>query len=341
MLVDQIITIDEKIFPIYKIVVLVNELKKQGIESFEALHDAGLTEDMLSQSTTRISAKQVIKVYENSLELSNDPAIGLDAGQKIHITNYGMYGYALISSKNLREALKFSIKYHKLATPTVKMTLKENSKHGMFEVKNMLFDEEDIIQFNLEFQFSLILSLFRDMLGKEFKLAEVRFKHSKPSHFDAYEKIFDSPIMFDQNNNQFRFDRNWLNKELVYSNPITSEMSIKLCDRALDELNMQYGLAYKVFTILLDSKDKLPSLEQIAKILNMTSRTLRRKLKLQGTSFQEILNCVRKSLAINYLDSTNFSTEEIAVKLGYSNSSNFRQAFKKWTNKSPTEHRAT
>ena len=80
-------------------------------------------------------------------------------------------------------------------------------------------------------------------------------------------------------------------------------------------------------------------LEQIAESLYMTSRTLRRKLDAEGTSYSELLTRLRKALAIDYLRTTMLSTEDIALKLGFSDAVGFRHAFKRWTGKTPGDFR--
>ena len=71
----------------------------------------------------------------------------------------------------------------------------------------------------------------------------------------------------------------------------------------------------------------------------MTSRTLRRKLEVEGTSFTDLVASIRKALAIDYLSTTRLSTDDIATAIGFSDAVSFRHAFKRWTGKPPSEYR--
>ena len=118
------------------------------------------------------------------MAITQDSAIGLQVGQRLGMTNYGIYGYALISSATLREALLFSIKYHQMATPTVRMSLLDepDEDHTAFRFQDLM-RIDTLYSFNIELQFSLVFSLFKDMVGSDFRYSEV---HGHFSRANAY-----------------------------------------------------------------------------------------------------------------------------------------------------------
>ena len=84
---------------------------------------------------------------------------------------------------------------------------------------------------------------------------------------------------------------------------------------------------------------RLPALNEVADMLHMHERTLRRKLESEGTSFNGIVDDVRASLALEYLRTTKMTTDDIAALIGFSDAANFRRAFKRWTGKAPSDFR--
>lgn len=337
---DGSFVLDEQIYPSYKIAALDSVLREQGIPTASLLEGTGIDATAIRSSTTRISRRQLTLTYRNAVRLSDDPALGLTGGERLHVTAYGMYGYALISSANLREALELSIRYHQLATPTVRMTLTidDDDAVAIFGMEDALGIDE-LIRFNLELQFSLVLSLFRDMVGDDFAFQQIRATFPDPGHANRYADLFGCPVLFDQARNELRFDEWWLGRELVRSNPITAEHTREVCRQILSEMNAHEGFASEVRALITADVRAYSDVESIARSLHMTSRTLRRKLSNQGTSFQQLLREVRTQIAIAYLRDTSMSIDDIAERLGFSDAANFRHAFKRWTEHSPGHYR--
>jgi AraC-like DNA-binding protein len=113
-----------------------------------------------------------------------------------------------------------------------------------------------------------------------------------------------------------------------------------LCDDLLNDLKLRIGLAGEIRALLLRNITNPPTLVAIAKLLEMSDRSLRRQLREQGISFRGLLDELRMQLAIKYLRTTRLANEDIALALGFSDATNFRRAFRRWTNKSPSEIRA-
>jgi len=134
-----------------------------------------------------------------------------------------------------------------------------------------------------------------------------------------------------------------MKKHLTPSNPDL----FRLYDKHTDEIMNAHELTdnsytYKVKSLLIRQlRDQNPGIEVVADHLSMSVRSLQMKLKEEGTSYQKILNALRKTLAIAYLGERNVSKGEIAHMLGFSEISVFSRTFKKWTGKSPSDYQST
>jgi AraC-like DNA-binding protein len=89
---------------------------------------------------------------------------------------------------------------------------------------------------------------------------------------------------------------------------------------------------------MLDKQSGFPTLSVTARLFHMTPRTLHRRLREEGTSYQTILDEERRRLAVQYLQNSKFTIQEIAFNLGYTDPANFRRAFKRWENMTPSEY---
>jgi AraC-like DNA-binding protein len=333
---------DERLYPPYKIALLVEILHADGVAPTEALRGSGLEVPALTDPATRISYRQLLTVYNNAIALARDPTIALRAGRRVHMTNYGLYGYALVSHRTIRDSFEFAVRYHKLATPTVTMRMCEEDKIAawVFESTFELDHASALYRFIIEFQFAINLSLSKDMIGDQAKPMELHAAYPKPPYADLYERYLEcGTCFFDRPTNELRFEAALLDAQPSLANPITAAMLRETCDRMLNEMQTATGVANKVHGILLKNPGQFPDEEDIAAQLHMVSRTLRRKLAAEGTSYKQILSDVRKQLAIKYLRETRVSIEDIAVSLGFSDASSFRQAFKRWTYKNPSDFR--
>lgn len=331
---------DKRIYPAYKIAMLSSVLREHGVPASALLDGTGLSDNEITSLTTRISQRQLVIAYRNAQNLSQISYIGLLAGSRLRVTDYGIYGYGLISSANLREALEFSIQYHEMAAPTVRMSLWVEEERGLavFGLADHL-NIDEIYRFNVELQFGLVFSLFKEMVGDDFLFEEIYATMPRPDHAKEYAKLFRCPVSFERERNEMRFPVAWLERPLIRANPITAELSVEICNRILLEMSMKEGVAEQVGRILLQSIGTSSDIESMASNLNMSSRTLNRKLAQQGTSFHKILVGVRRELAIKFLRNTNLSLDEIAFRLGFSEAANFRRAFKKWTGRTASSYR--
>ena len=116
-------------------------------------------------------------------------------------------------------------------------------------------------------------------------------------------------------------------------------MAAEVCETLLVEAKTAGGVTRRIYNLLMEKPGQFDDMEALAAKLNTSSRTLRRHLTTQGTSYKEILDDVRCNLAKAYLRTTRMSIDDIAGTLGFSDAANFRHAFRRWTQKSPSDFR--
>lgn len=333
---------EHRIYPAHKVAALVAELVEKGVSADDALAGSSLTEGRLNATSTRVSYKQMLAVFRNALRLSPEPALALLAGQRMHVTAYGMYGYALLSSPTHAEGVDFAVRHHRVMGPAADMAYRRSDDEVIFSYQPVLVSDptDELYRFVTEFQFSSHLTLTADLYGAAFRLSQVRLSYPAPKHAPMYRKIFRCPVHFGQPTDELRFSTRWLAEPMPYSDPITNAMAREMCEKSLAEVNQAEGMAGTLRRVLIEHPGRFPSIEAMADELKLNARTLRRKLDAENTSYRVILADVRMRLAIGYLRQTHMTNEEIASRLGYSDAANFRHAFTRWTNKNPSDFRA-
>ena len=333
---------EHRIYPAHKVAALVGVLVEKGVSAADALAGSSLSEGRLNAAATRVSYQQMLTVFRNALRLSPDPALALLAGQRMHITAYGMYGYALLSSPTHADGVDFAVRHHRVMGPAADMVFSRSDDEVVFSYQPVIApDPTDALhRFVTEFQLSSHLTITTDLYGTAFRLSQVQLSYPAPKHAPMYRKVFRCPVRFGQPVDELRFSTRWLAEPMPYSDPITNAMAREMCERSLAEIDQAEGMAGTIRRILVEHPGRFPSIEAMADELKLNPRTLRRKLDAEETSYRVILAEVRMRLAIGYLRQTSMTNEEIASRLGYSDAANFRHAFTRWTSKNPSDFRS-
>lgn len=325
--------------PILGLSSLFDEMQKQGYSITQILDGTGIAHDALTSATTTISQYQKLKLFQNIQSLSKDPLIGLRAGQKQKLSDFGVYGYALYSSRNFQQAVELGIRHIKLASPVLQKSFYIQNDAAIFEAKEIIALGH-LLPLICEFWFSSMQTLIQCVLEAPFQAKRLLLPYPAPEYADEYQKVFGCVVEFDAEVMQWHFDLAWLDAPCPNANPITADMCQSFCERMLgDENDEESELIKTIRLIFLDSVGNFPTAQQMADQLHVSKRTLYRRLADLNVSYQEILDSTRTRLADEYLAATTLSMDEIAERLGFSDTSNFRKAYCHWTGISPNQYR--
>ena len=331
--------LDDRIYGPFESRLLVKAAAVCGISSEQALHNSHIRPEQLLDVTARISARQRLAVYQNIYHGCKEPTVFLRAGSAATVCSFGIWGYALMSSSTYLDAVHIAFKYLKLTGPLLAKSFDIQGDTAMFEAEDRLL-LGPLLQPVIDFWFAFTVKISKEVSRGAFVPQRIELALAEPVHRDAYADFFDCPVVFGADRNRICFSTEILGIELPRADSLSFQICDELCATMLQEMKMASGPAREVRDLILRSPSDFPSLSEVANHLYTTPRTLRRKLADQGTSYQQIFNDVRKSLAIKFLRETQLSMDEIAERVGFSDSRNFRQAFKKWTDSTPSSHRA-
>lgn len=310
----------------------------EDLSDVEFFNGSELNLEMIEDVNTRVSFNQKLAIFENIIAHTQQPDIALIAGSKAQFSDFGFFGYAVISSDNMADAIELGFKYLRLAGPVLRKKFSVVDGQGLFEGYDLL-DLGRLLPFCTEYWFASINALCSEALGKAFPNKLIRLPFPKPEYSEKYQSVFGCPVEFDADSIQWFFDAEVLKEPVPHANPVTVKMCIQSCNDMLKTLESPNNLAQKIGGFLLESTGQFPDIEAVAYNFNMSSRHLRRQLKLENTSFQNILDSTRLAMAKQYLNQTELTIDEIASRLGFSEGSNFRIAFKKWQGMTPRQFR--
>jgi AraC-like DNA-binding protein len=331
----------DKIHSPTKLAAIVEALVNEGIAQPDALRNTGIAASDLNSSATAVSLRQILTACDNAVHLSRNPSLPYNIGCSIHLSSYGMFGFAILCSTSFRQAMGFAIKYQSLAAPLVTIVFSEEDDIATWTLEPMSDAAIDrrICRFIIELQIGIHISLHRDIMGPTFVPKEISLAYERSDDFHLSEDLVGCPVNWNRPVNRISFDAAELDRPPRLGNRITYEAVVAMCDDLLSEMTIRSGLAAQLRQALIRDLARQPTLEKAAADVGMTTRTIRRQLTREGTSFRALLDEVRSAVAMKFLRETNMTNDDIAEALGFADPANFRRAFRRWTGASPLAFR--
>jgi len=307
---------------------------ENGISQTEGLANTGIPPSLLNDSQAFIEARQELALVRNLLRAIAKPELGLYAGSRYHLTAFGIYGYALTSCASLGSALEFGIRFLELTHAFCNMQI-EDSPETTRLVLNDQSIPEDVRQFAVECTTSAIMNFHRELMGVSAPLKRMTLQWPKPNDITPYINVFGIAPEFNAARNTLEMEPSLVNSPLPQANMYTEQSCEAQCRALLSKQRAIQGIAASVRERLLQQVMILPTMEEVADSLSMTTRTLRRKLQAEGTSFRALVDEVRETMADELLTNRKMSVDDIAIRLGYADTSSFIYAFKRWKGRTP------
>ncbi|MBU2037855.1 MAG: AraC family transcriptional regulator [Gammaproteobacteria bacterium] len=331
-------SLTEPLVPVNIPATMIRVGAEKGITSDVLLQNTGISPEQLSDPSARLTYQQMLLLAGNLMRDYPDETLGLDLGKAININQFGMLGYAILSCADLRSALRLGLKYHSLVDPAFTFEVVDQGDTTAVRLTSHI-PFEHMYRLMCDVFIAIFATLARFLTGKEIDAREVHLNHPMPGYADEYQHLFNCPVLFDQPRTEFIIDSVLLDTPLAMADRATAAMAESQCEEILARMGPKEGIVAKVRRILLSNPGTFPPVDVVASHLATSTRTLSRSLQDVGTSYQRILDEVRKEMAIEYLRNSSLPIEEIAALVGYSDPSNFRKAFRRWTQHAPSYYR--
>nr|WP_261983278.1 AraC family transcriptional regulator [Pseudomonas aeruginosa] len=317
---------------------LLDLVAEYGV-SRQALFDAArVRPEVLDSPNGRLSFLDFNQLTYSAQALCGEPALGLVLGQRLNVSAHGILGYAVLSSANLGKAIQFALKYYRVLGLAYELELVlDDGRAELRAVESMPLGAASV--FAAEGLMATLYSIACFLVGEPLQDVRVGFAYPPPAHARRYAEVFGVAAEFEQPWHWLSMPSEYLERPMALANPATVQMCEQQCEALLATLDVQEGLLTRVRRLLLARPGDFPDLEQAARELHTSGRSLRRHLSSLGTTYQQVLDDVRKRLALQYLTTTQLPLYEIALLLGFNDSSNFRRAFRKWPGKLPSAYR--
>ncbi len=292
----------------------------------------------LEQPGCQLPWSRVLPIFQELLPLAHDYGLGLRLGRQLNLRSHGFLGYAILSSQTIGEAIDLLIRYLRTRTSLFELRLFREHNDAVIQI------DEGITLGPLQYLLmdtliTLMMVCGRQVTGRDFN-GEIRLSYARQPHHEHWPETAAAHVRFEAAFTQIRFPRTGLQLPISSPDPQLQQMAMQQCEQELSRLHDTGGLIAAVRQQARQHMANNLSIELIANELGMSSRTLRRRLTELGTSYQMIMEQLRRGRAVELLRQTTLSIENIAAELGYDDPSNFGRAFRRWTGLSPSAYRA-
>lgn len=324
--------------PINNVAVLVHIADTYGIDAATLLAGSHIERADVDDPHKIITTLQELSIHRRFHQLIPDPCIGLELGRHFHLGAKGKLGIAAICCDNGLEALRLVMAYIELASSFLHYQVWNEGQTGYARMRELV-GLNDIRRMLFDTEMSSLYTMTALIIDETRVFKELHVAYPAPAYAERYQAFFHCPVRFNAPEHMIVFDAGLLFRPLKLANPLVKKMLVQECAHLCARLRDQTSIADKIRHEISIGQTPYPTLEQLARRINLSPRTIRRRLNADATSYKDILSDMRRSLAMDLIQSTDLSMEQIALKLGYSDVANFYHAFKGWTGCTPCSYR--
>jgi AraC-like DNA-binding protein len=286
----------------------------------------------------RVTLAQYLRLWEEALAAA--PAgFPLRAATALGPESFGVIGFACITSRTLGEAFARSARYHVVCTDSSRWSRADEDERAalVFEQDGPPGAGRDAA---IEFALAEALHQARAITGARVEPVETQFARPRPADDEPQRRYFGGQLRWSAPRNALVVQRSLLAQAIPKADPhmlaFFDHQAQALVAKEPEEEPIAEAVRRAIVATLPSGT---PTLPQVARSLGLSERTLRRRLAEQRTSFQDLLEGCRSSLAGRYLERKDLALAEIAFLLGFSEPSPFYRAFRRWFGLSPERYR--
>ncbi|ODA31567.1 hypothetical protein A8L45_16285 [Veronia pacifica] len=307
------------------------------VESF--LENTNIEWEELLNDKEFITFEQFSRLKARTVEVSGRPWVAFDIAKTILTSHHSSFGFGIAVCQTLGKAVSFITNF---------MCIRQKifSSYSVEEPGGLKIVFTPTIELGEDEEYASIavLTLFyqsvASIIGDKVENWVFTLSYPQPEWHQEYEKAMpDNHFLFGQSDVSIFIPNDYLNISSLTYEPDAYHIATSQCERIKKQQETKQDIVLRVRCVLLSSDNLFISLDDVASTLNMSTRTLIRKLKAEGSTYQLILDNIRKEFAIWYLTKSNMPIEKISDTLGYQEASNFSRTFKRWMNKTPSEFR--
>lgn len=308
-----------------------------GIDASKCLAGTGLIAAQLTDPTTEVQAQQELTIVRNLLSHVDDPTgLGIETGLRYNLASTGILGYAFLTSPTVRDAVTIGLRFAALSSIFLEVSVYETGEELVME-----FDAgqipSDVSRFLLDRDLAAMARVAPLLIGMAESAAQIRIELQDAGYLvEVLDATGLSFIVEDgAPRTAIAVPRELLDQPMAAADPDTAAVCIAQCEELLDRRRHRRGFAAQLRARLIKDPAQIPSMTAMAREFAVTERTLHRRLSAENTTYRVLVDEIREALAVELLGN-DLTVEEVARRLGYSETAAFTHAFIRWRGHPPS-----
>ncbi len=316
---------------------------KQGADIPELIKLSGKTSEELANEDCIVDDVNYNKVVERIVEKTEDDLFGLHAGQHLNLSAAGLILQLVQSSGTIKQAYELCCEFANLGCSALPMELvpTDDGYKVLFTANQTWKNHSEVaFQHTALGVIAFKIKEFHSLTYMQQYPIKVHLGWKSKSNYAELEHAFGCKVHFEKEEVAIYFKKEHIEALIITSNYGLLQTLIEHAEDLSRKKSNQLGFGAAVAqTVLNLVKPEFPTIEQVASHLNLSSRTLQRRLKEEGLSFKKIIEELKKDFALGYIKKPHLSISDIAYLLNYTELSAFTRSFKRWTGMSPVQYR--
>ena len=317
----------------------IARLESAGVPVAPLLSRVGLTAELIADPEERLSVQSQIRLLDEAAIALKDDCLGFTLARDFDPRELGLLYYVMASSQTLGDGLKRVARYSQITNEAVVVRYQEGNMLIIGLSYSGIPRHSDRHQ--IEFCMFGVLRVCRMLTGQKLVPQHFSIAHHRSADTSEMARFVGTKVEFGADTDEFALDLNARELPLIHSDPYLNDLLLKYCeavlaDRRGDKSQLRTRVENATSSLLPHGRVLV---EDVARSLGMSERTLARKLSDERLNFTEIFQQLRRDLAVRYLDDPKLHVSKIAWLLGFRDVSAFTHAFKRWTGKTPSEMR--
>lgn len=315
---------------------LVELVARWDVPPAKLLDGLPISLETLNDPAARMGVEEVEHLTARARALTGEDALGVYLALQIPISAHGYVGFAAMTARTLREAIELAVQYAPTRTGVFGFRLEVEGGEAAIILEEYvdLRSARDVVVFAL---LGSIAHAGRTLLGRDLHgRLEVAFP--EPPYFRRFARSIPGTVLFGRPQNRLVFDRQALDCPLPTHDPVALQLAREQCERELAHYGAAGAFLLRVRGAM-PKKEGVCTLEEVARRLHVSPRTLKRRLAAAGTSYARLVEEFRQARAEQLLRDASLSVDEIAARLGYCDAAALTRAFRRWTGTTPAAYR--
>ena len=284
-----------------------------------------------------ISNRQAWRMIQRALRLTGRADLGLELGIREKFTHFGLPGFAMTVARTLREAIQIAVRYQSQTGGICSVSLDCGEDRAALAAASNLHDE-GVLPFVIEEFFASAVAIAQQLVGNDFQLQMLEVEYPEPVYAERYQEVFACPVHFGRAHNRARIEPRWLDAPIATYSAVMATQLGALLEQQAQARALPPRSTAAVEQLLLRAGNIRLSIDQVAGLLQLSVRTLRRRLREDGSSFRALCERVRAQTALRLLQE-GMTVAAVAERLGFSDARAFRRAFKRRLGEVPSKMR--